>query len=381
LSTERLRALTETADADNLVRYIAAERLASSGDGEKAWVLADKALTGLAADDNSDQANRIRTTAALLCAEFGTVSRAEVLLDSLKKSQINNPSLQLIQGELAARQGDMRAAYLDFHSAAIKRPEHSDAWRRAGRAALSCDLFPEAIEAYEHAVSLNPSDAHLHASLADALGKAERFQEAYSESLEAARLAPENSRFTVLPAINRAIAARSEEEYVNADKMLQAQIAKQPANGPLLAMLAGLQMRFNRLTDARKTQQMYLVRAPRDFAAWLDLEEMCRRQADERAAKAAHTRFQMIIDADDATHELVMQALLHPDDPSIWLKLSTTLHKAGKNRRAYYALEKAAQLDPANQNLSMMVSRVRAMMNIPDQGSDFDNAIRGTNLQ
>jgi tetratricopeptide (TPR) repeat protein len=381
LPTEALRKLAGQPDADLMVMVTTADRLISEGNGEAAYSTIDKAMPLVPAGSTDALSNRARTLAALLAAEFGEPAQASTLLDALKKATPGSPNLLLIEGEIDERHTEFGEAYSLFLQAASKMPGDFDTWRRAGRAALGAQLYAEAADAFANAVRLKPKDASLHASLANAYGVLAQYNEAAVESDAAARLAPENPVYAALPAVNAATSARTEEEYTTAASMLRKVMAMQPRNYALVAMLAGLQMRFNHLVDARITQDQYLSNEPHDYMAWLELTDMCRRLGDDHSARIADSNFKMLLKVDDDTHVLAIQSQLHPRDAALCLKLSLALHRAGKMREAYSALQQASQLDPGNQKISMMLSHIQDQMRAKGSNAKPATGTRSTLLQ
>ena len=370
LPVDRLQSLANRADADQLVRVVAAEKMSFSGKGEQAWDLANKARSLVAADDAGALAQRIRIRSALLDAEYGDPAQARKELAALQKQIPSDPRLTVLEGEIVAREGDLNIAYSLFIQATQKMPNSSETWRHAGRAALGASLFPEAVFAYRHAVLLSPAEASLHASLADALGKVANFSEANKEAAIGAKLAPDTPRYAILPVVGAAIGARTEEEYVSAVALLKDALDHHPEDSRMLAMLAGLHMRFNQLSQARDAQQNYLVHAPRDTGGWVDLEQICRRMGDTDTAQIAGANAAKLRSVEDDVHDLTLRMLMHPTDANAYYQLSMSLHRAGKMRRAYSALAEAARLEPKNQKYAQMLGQIQAMI----QSSGNSNA-------
>ncbi len=377
LDLAHIKALADRADADSLVHIVAAEKFAFVGKGDLALEQANKALNLLPEGDNGETAIRVKLAWTVIAAEFGDDSAASKSAEALRKIVPQDPRLLLAEGEIKSREREDDQGFLLLVKAANALLQSADAWRRAGRAAITSQQFPEAEEAYTRAVKLAPNDAGLRASYADSLGKVGKFEEAYQQSLIAAKLDPLTPRFTALPAFGRAMGARTTQDYEAAVEVVQQTMKAQPNNHKLEAILAGLHYRFNHVAIARDIQISYLKKARLDYSGWLDLENMCQRLGDKAGEADARAHFQALVDIDDATHSLAIQTRLHPDDPKLFVQLSTVLHKAGKLSLAFEALQTAARLAPQDKKIAEMVATVQRIRGTASGETVLDSTERG----
>ncbi len=369
LSTRDVSKLQELAkqpevgtDSEVHVDFALSNKYYSMNRREQAWIYADKAVGKIAQDDISVFAHKVRTWAAILCAEYGDPARAEQILSNAKKTDTSDPELLIAAAELNSRQGNVSEAYDTLILAAVKLPANADVWRRAGKAALASVQIAEAVDCFRNACTLAPNDPALHASLSDALTSFQKFPESFEQATISAKLAPDNPYFRSLPAINRAICARTNQEYLNAVELTKKQLDLPSPGSQLLPMLAGLHLRFDHLEEARFVQERYLTEARADSTGWLELENMCRRLGDARAAETAHSNFQKLIDADDAIHDLSVKTLMHPEDAKGFFSLSIALHRAGRTQQAFEVLQDAARVNPDDQRIAQMLERVQSML-------------------
>lgn len=357
-----LTALSARPEADVLTRYVAADRMMVAGQGPEAWQAANLALSSIDAGNKGALAMRVRILAARLCAEYGDPAQARQLIESTGKLLPNDPNTIIAEGVLASQSGGEFAAYKDLVRAASMLPADGDAWYRAGRALLAAKLYPDAISALKRAASIAPNDASVHAQLSDALTKNSQFDEGIAELKIAGKLAGDDPATIAMLSFSRAYAARTDADYHESEKLFREELAANPTNSRVRAMLAGLQIRFGRASDARNTLKDYLLRVPNDSDEWLVLETVCRRIRDDKGAEQAHAQFRHLVDTQAAATELTKQVQIHPNDAMVFFRLCLALHNAGRNRDAYAALQKAARLDPVNRQIAQMLVRVSQAM-------------------
>jgi tetratricopeptide (TPR) repeat protein len=179
--------------------------------------------------------------------------------------------------------GDRSAAYA--RRAAELAPESDVPYINLGNALMKLNRFPEADEAYAHAVKLNPKNAAAHAAVASSLARKGDYPGALRDIDEALRLQPDlASAFAARGEIKRSLG-----DLTGALRDLDRAVALDPQNGsPHVSR--GIIRQSNgdlsgALTDLRSFRQLSPTDANADYAAlWIWIIE--RRQG--HAADADH---------------------------------------------------------------------------------------------
>lgn len=361
---EELQAMGAQPDADALTHYLVAERLVRVGRPQEAVTPAALAAKDVSAPAwvVSDFTGRALALAGYLEAEYGSTANAEATLNAAEHAGSRDTTLHLGRGILAIRRRQLAKAVAEFTVAARLNPERAECWSRLA-SALTRGAVPEAaLAALRHAAVIDPDNPQIHADLAELFGRLGQFDDAARECRRAAELGPDNPTFEVLPAVGQASSARSEADYTAAVQQLGLTMGRLPQVDFLHELLAGLHFRFGRFTLARQELEPYLARNPSDSDGWLNLSAVCDKIGDSKCSASAFSEYQRLIDIQSAPVELTKQALMHQDDPEIFVKLSAASQRAGKIRDAYGALQHASALKPLDQKIADAAARMRSEM-------------------
>ena len=362
-SLETLRSLDAQTDADTLVHYVLAMRLMSQKMPEGARRAAAEATKSISDSDRSELTRRVLALTAYLDARYGKEIDAESSVDLAEHMGGDEALTRLAKGVLAVRHKQLAQAISEFTAATRLDPLMVETWSRLA-AALTLVAEPnEAIGAYRRAVELAPDDAQVHADLAEGLGGLFQYSEAAKECARAAELAPNDPALAVLPAVARASSARDDTEYDEAVQMLASAIQQFPQLDFLHELVAGLHMRFGQYPQARAELQQFLTGNPTDAGSWLNLNAVCEKLGDYRTAKAAFAKYDELMHEQSQTAELARQALMHSDDPDIFVKLSAAYHRTGKLRQAYAAILHASEIRPMDPKISRAATDLQSEMN------------------
>jgi Flp pilus assembly protein TadD len=242
-------------------------------------------------------------------------------------------------------------------------PSRAEAWSRLGAAYLLADEPEQALGPLRRVAAMKPTDPQSYADLAEVLGRLKMFEEAARECRAAADLAPDNSRFATLPAVSAASSARTEEQYRTAVSMLAEMIQKYPTVDFLHVLLAGLHMRFIQFAQARAEFEAYLARNPKDLNAWLNVAAVCDKLGDAHGTAIARARWQQLVEIASAPAEIKKQALLHPGDTALLIRLATVQARAGRMQEAYGTLMHAADLKPGDPEIARLAAQAQVEMN------------------
>jgi Flp pilus assembly protein TadD len=345
---ESLRQRADKDDADTLLYFVYARRLADAGATTEAARPITRALKSLSPSTDPGLAYRTLALSGYISIVSGNNHGAEEWLQQSKSIHPQDDDIYYLlgQGILALRQQHAVEATDALTKATRLAPSRAEAWSRLGEA-LVLGVEPErAVEAYRRAVTLAPRNPQYHAALAVALGTAKQYTEADKEYRTAADLAPQDPTFTKLLAVGHANSARTEDEYHQAVSQLSTLLAARPDDTQLRAILAGLHMRFAQYPAARRELEACLSRDSGNVIRWHTLALACERSGDQRAAAAVNTYYQKLIDTRHKLSELQITTMLHPNDEGMFLHLVESLRQAGMYQQAHAALSQAAALHP-----------------------------------
>ncbi len=343
---ESLRQLAEKDDADPLISFVYAHRLADAGAATEAARPIARAVQRLSLATDPGLAPRIFTLSGYNRIVLGDLQGSEDWLKTSESVHQNDIYVLLGKGIMALRQEHAVEATDALTKATQVAPSRAEAWSRLGEA-LTLGAEPErAVVAYQHAVALAPQTPQNHVALAEALRTSKRYSEANKEYRIAADLAPKDPNITSSPAIGHAYAARTAEEYQQAVTELNALLTARPDDRHLRGILAGLYMRSGQYAAARRETETWLPHDPRNFVGWHTLALACERSGDQQAATAAYTHYEQLIDIQHHVSDLLINAKLHPNDAEAFLHLAAVLRQAGRNKETLGALRHAAVLRP-----------------------------------
>jgi tetratricopeptide (TPR) repeat protein len=293
-STDQLRISSDHDLKDPLIQYLYAERLVRAGTTADAVTPAEHAVAELTNDSPPDLSEHVIALTGYLTAETGASTVAEEILRHAATINPNDPFVLAGLGVLAGHAGHLCDAVDLLAKAAHAAPDYPTIWAALGNVYLHGLMPDAAIDAFRRAVALAPEKPLFHAHLATALRNSRRYEEAEAEDRRAADLAPSGSRFTWLPAVGAAIAARTEPDFQKAVTMLQAALNARPGDPQLLAVLAGLDTRFARYGQARAALEACVASADGNSITWYNLWMVCNRLGDRAAAARALGRAQRI---------------------------------------------------------------------------------------
>jgi tetratricopeptide (TPR) repeat protein len=293
-STDQLRTAADHDVKDPLIQYLYAERLVQAGATADAVTPAGRAVAALTNDTPSDLSGHIFALTDYLTAETGARADVEENLRRAATINPNDPFVLAGRGVLAGHAGHLCDAVDLLAQAARAAPDYPTIWAALGSAYLNGAVPDAAIDAFRRAVALAPEKPQYHSQLAAALGHSRRYEEAEAEYRRAADLAPSGSRFACLPAVGAAVAARTEPDFQKAVTMLQTVLNTRPGDPQLLAVLAGLDIRFARYGQARAALEASVASADGNSMAWYNLWMVCNRLGDRAAAARALDRTQRI---------------------------------------------------------------------------------------
>lgn len=362
MGLDELRAGVQAAPRDLLVWTAYAERLTNAGKGEEAASAYERAADLIPEADRSIRARRLISQAAHVAARFGSEQQAEKLIDRALIAAPDQPGTLLARGVLSMRKKDFQAARALFEQAANRAPKDSETWNRLGTSLLALQQPRLAEPPLRRAVQLSPNEAGPHADLAEALAQSSRFREAQQEYLAASKIAPSSADYAAQYALASASAARSDEDFGTGAAALTAAMQQSPDDIALPLTMAGLQMRFAHMDDARRTYENVVARLPDHSDAWFNLSTVYDRLGDRASAKIARSKFQDLMDRQTAVVELTKRALMKPQDAALHVALSDAQRRAGDNDAAYHELRRACELAPTNVGLrARLDAATRAM--------------------
>ena len=295
-STDQLRTAADHDFNDPLIQYLYAERLVHSGSTADAETPVGRAVAALTLDSPPDLIGHVFALTDYLTTETGAPAVAE---EKLRHAAALNPNDSFVlagRGVLAEHAGHLCDAVGLLTKAAHAAPDYPTIWAALGSAYLNGAMPDAAIDAFRRAVALAPEKPQYHSRLAAALGNSSRYEEAEAEDRRAADLAPSGSRFACLPAVGAAVGARTETDFQKAVTMLQTALNTRRGDPQLLAVLAGLDIRFARYGQARAALEACVASADGNSTAWYNLWMVCNRLGDRAAASRALERAQQISD-------------------------------------------------------------------------------------
>jgi len=295
-STDQLRTAADVDPKDPLIQYLYAERLVRSGATADAVTPAWRAVAALTNDSPPDLSGHVIALNDYVTAETGARAVAEENLKRASTTNPNDPFVLAGRGVLAVHAGHLSDAVDLLAKALHAAPDYPTIWAALGTAYLDGAMPDAAINAFRRAVALAPDKPQYHSRLAAALCNGCRYVEAEAEDRRAADLAPSGSRFACLPAVAAAVAARTEPDFQKADTMLRTALNTRRGDPQLLAVLAGLDIRFARYGQARDALEFCVASADGNSTAWYNLWMVCNRLGDHAAAARALDRAQRIND-------------------------------------------------------------------------------------
>lgn len=293
-STDQLRTAADHDVEDPLIQYLYAVRLVQAGATLDAVIPTSRAVAALTNDSPSDLSGQVFALADYLTAETGARFDVAENLRRVAPIDPNDPFVLAGRGVLAGHAGHLCDAVDLLTQAAHAAPDYPTIWATLGNVYLNGDVPDAAIDAFRRAVALAPAKPQYHAQLAAALGHSCRYGEADAEYRRAAELAPSDSRFACLPAVGAAVSARTEPDYQKAVTMLQSALNTRRGDPQLLAVLAGLDARFARYSQARAALEACVASEDGNSSAWYNLWMVCNRLGDHAAAARALDHAQRI---------------------------------------------------------------------------------------
>jgi tetratricopeptide (TPR) repeat protein len=351
MGLDDLRATAYADRKDVLAWSTYGDRLLTADQGERAATAYQQAVEALPIGDTSGMARAIVAKAAHVLARFGTEQQAVSLLERAQRIAPDSVDTILAVGIMAMRRQDFEGAQPLFERATQLAPRDSETWNRLGTCLLAQEKPKLAEAPLRRSVELAPSNAAAHADLAESLAQQNRFGEAVNEYAEAARLAPAVPDYASQHSMASANAARSDEDYEMAATLLVTALQQTPDDAALSLTLAGLQMRFGRMEEARRTYEMIVGRLPDHSDAWFNLSNVYTRLGDTGSATIARRRFQQILDRQTAIVELTKKSLMNPQSAGAHSALADALKASGDTQAAYRELRKATELAPNDAKL------------------------------
>jgi cytochrome c-type biogenesis protein CcmH/NrfG len=359
-SLDELRATAETSSRDLAAWSLYAEKLLAAGKGEEAANAYEKAVSQIPESDQSGRARRILADGAYAAARYGTDAQAEAMVGRIANGPTDDLRGSLAVGIWAMRRKDFRAAQESFTNATTLDRKSAEAHSRLGTCLLA-QGYP-ADGTLKYAAQLAPNDAAVQADLGESLAIGSKFREAAEAYATAARLAPDNRDYVSQYAQASANAARTDEEYESAATLLVTALQASPDDTALYLTLAGLQMRFARMAEARRSYETAIGKSPDNPDAWFNLSTVYTRLGDRDSAAFARKKFQEILDRQTIIVELTKKSLAHPNDSALFIALSAAQRRAGDMQGAYRSLQRAAALDPANKRLQNTLEAATRVM-------------------
>jgi Flp pilus assembly protein TadD len=350
-SLENVRASVSADSTDVGGWAVYARKLAESGDQQGAAKAYEQAVSALNPNDESARARSIVPGAAHAIARFGDVDTAADLVERAKKLAPEHFETLMASGIVAMRREAFADAEASFDRATKADPSRGEAWNRLGTCLLGQGKAVPAETPLKRAVELMPKDAPAHADLGEAFLQQGRFKEAKEQFAAAAAIKPDAPEYLTQHALASAGGARSDEEYEEAATLLVTAMQASPDDVAIPLHLAGLQMKFGRMEEAKRSYEMVVAATPDHSDAWFNLSNVYTRLGDRASASVARTRFQRLLDRETRVVELTKQTLLHPQDARLQATLSEALRAMGDDVKAYRALQRACELAPNDAKL------------------------------
>ena len=195
---------------------------------------------------------------------------ALALLDSLRKSNPDEPAVHIIGGDLYLSTGKSRNAQREYLIAAESGEVNFEVWENLLYLEVQLEQFDDAIKHSEEALELFPNQAMIHYFSGFALLRKRHFQESIFALEHAKRLSATNTQLTA--EINGMLgdAYNSVKDYVKADKAYDDALLVNPDNTAILNNYSYfLAIRKENLDKAEKMASGLVKNNP-DNPAFLD---------------------------------------------------------------------------------------------------------------
>lgn len=257
-------------------------------------------------------------------------------------------------GLLAFRREDWTAARETFQHIVdnTRSSEFAEAHYQLGLIASREENFSEAVAAYEECILLKPDHVPSYINLGAAYLKIRLPAIAVEKMERALPLEPENLRLNW----NLALAYGDLGKDQKAETILRGILARYPDHGPTYINLATIQMRENRLAEAKEHLLVAAQLLPKDSTVYWNLGQIATRTDQNEEAIQAYSR--------------VVE--LQPDRAEAYLNLAVSLMRSDALGRAQYALRQAKALAPGDTrviwNLGLLAVREK---NDPEAIANF----------
>ncbi len=255
---------------------------------------------------------------------------------------------------------------LDVFGKAVKLdPKSADAWVGYGKAEYNASLdLSTALSAFENAAKLAPNRTDFYPTYANTLRAQSRYPEAEALLRKRLAAAPNDAISHYYLALTLLAYNVTPARQAEAEQALRRSLEIEPQGVSVRARLGRL------LVDERRPQEAipYLESAlsldPHDAAAALALARGYRAAGRLADARAAEARIEAITRYATAVKDLEDSIKLHPQDPTLYVRLANLYAGGGEN-------DKAARYRDAALMLERDPKHAVAGMNILRQASDL----------
>lgn len=257
----------------------------------------------------------------------------------------------------AAKSGDFTAAAALYREVLALAPEAHEAWHFLGIVEFKARRYAEAISALREGIRLDPGLALTHAWLGRALGESGRIQEAI-ESYEHALSLESNAEWYL--ALGRLYAqSRNPSE---AERATRAALQVEPANVDALAQLglmigerapseaADLLRRAIALNPTANEARRDLAYLLMDLGRFEEAEDLVREQLDQEDSVWDHNLLGVLMyrqrRIDEAEAVYLQNRDRHPESADAWRFLGGFYSDEDRQTEAEQTLRKAVELEP-----------------------------------
>jgi tetratricopeptide (TPR) repeat protein len=276
--------------------------------------------------DDEDAWQGWAATAGALGATQEAFSVLDKFVQQHKQSEKARLSLAIFYDEQDSR----LRAYEEATKVTQINPKNLVAWRLVGTEGLHLQHYPEALNAFNQAIAIDPSNWRNYLGLGNALKHNKKYIEAEQTFEKATKMAPQE----IVPL--RALGSMQLEQakdmlgYQKAEISLKKALVLDPNDPSTLFYLGQTQMRQGNLADAQVSWEKSARIAPNSAKTFYELSSLYRKIGKNDLAKIAQNRHSKIYAYDTEVYNLQSQLYQVKDNTQIRLKLARLLASHGE---------------------------------------------------
>ncbi len=166
----------------------------------------------------------------------------------------------------------------------------AESWYVLGRVRYSTGKYAAAVEAFEHALSIDPKSLKAENNLGLAFEGLNRTDEAIDAYRKAIALGEESAKPSEQPMINLAIVLEHRSDFSGAQTLLRDAVALAPQDARAREHLGHIDLELNHLPEAQEQLESAVALLPNDARLHFLLGQVYRRQGSGEKAKAEFAR-------------------------------------------------------------------------------------------